>query len=503
MAFSWNELRRRNVVKVAIAYAVVSWLILQLTDVLISLLSLEPWFGRAIVVLVAIGFVPVIVFSWIYEVTPDGIRPQSELDETGEEPRGTGKKLDRAIIAVLSVAVVIFAIDEVLWDSGSNNATPVEEAQKSIAVLPFVNMSSDPEQEYFSDGLTEELLSLLARVPELRVTSRSSVFFYKDKEFQIADVGRDLGVTNILEGSVRRSGNDIRIAAKLIDVSSDTQIWSENWDRTLEDIFDVQDEIAKTVVDELRIRLLGETPKAYVTSPEAYSLYLQGLSFESQFTAEGDRQAEVIYLRVLEIDNSYVPAWIRLAANYIGGSASGAWHPHEVIPKAKEAAHQVLDIDPESAAAHAILARIARNFDYNRAEAQKEIQIAIELAPNELYVLQSASGIARFDGQFDEAVELSTEIAKLDPLSWGPKLGLGYSYIGTGRFNQARTAFSEILDLAPVASQVHYRIGTTYLATGDLEQALAYMNRERRDGFRMAGRTMILHAMGDHAAAIK
>jgi len=501
MAFSWKEIKRRSVAKVAIAYVVTGWLVLQLTDVLISLLSLQPWIGRAVVALIAVGFIPAIIFSWVYEVTPDGLKSQREVDQVKSITTSTGKKLDRAIIAVLSIAVVIFAIDEFVWDTTRSDENTSQDAEQTIAVLPFVNMSSDPEQEYFSDGLTEELLNLLARVPALRVTSRTSVFFYKDKDFQIADVGRELGVSNILEGSVRQSGENIRITAQLIDVASDTHIWSETWDRTFENIFEIQDEIANSVVDELKIQLLGDVPQAYSTSPDAYSLYLQGVALASQFTADGNIQAERVLLRALELDREFVPTWHRLALNYISGSSGGAWHPDEAFPKARNAAQEMLKIDNENAAAHAILARIARYYEYDSAIAAQELRTAMELAPNEIYVLRTAAGFARFDGEFDRSIELGTEISKLDPLSYGPKLSLGYSYLGKRRFEEARNSFKEILDLAPVASQVHFRVGSTYLASGELGLALESMDRERRDGFRLAGRTMVFHAMEDYEAA--
>ncbi len=328
MASVWGELKRRNVVRVAVAYAIVSWLILQLTDVLIPLLDLPEWVGRFVFLLLVIGFLLALILSWAYELTPQGVKLEKNADRSESISHITGRKIDFVIIGVLVVAVGFLLVDKLYLGEGDTAPDEVIAIErKSIAVLPFINMSSDPEQEYFSDGLAEELLNLLARIPELRVTSRSSAFSYKGKDFKIADVGRELNVGHVLEGSVRRSGDTIRITAQLIEVSTDTHLWSDTWDRDFQDVFVIQDEIADAVVDALKVRLLGEAPRTDTTSPEAYALYLQSKALADQFTATGFLQAEAVVLRVLEIDSTYVPAWLQLAYIYAQGSSSGAWNP--------------------------------------------------------------------------------------------------------------------------------------------------------------------------------
>ncbi len=228
MASVWGELKRRNVVRVAVAYAIVSWLILQLTDVLIPLLDLPEWVGRFVFLLLVIGFLLALILSWAYELTPQGVKLGKDVDSSESITHITGRKIDFVIIGVLVVAVGFLLVDKLYLGEGDTVPDKVIVTErKAIAVLPFINMSSDPEQEYFSDGLAEELLNLLARIPELRVTSRSSSFSYKGKDFKIADVGRELNVGHVLEGSVRRSGDQIRITAQLIDVSEDAHIWSD------------------------------------------------------------------------------------------------------------------------------------------------------------------------------------------------------------------------------------------------------------------------------------
>jgi TolB-like protein/Flp pilus assembly protein TadD len=501
MASVWGELKRRNVVRVAVAYAIVSWLILQLTDVLIPLLDLPEWVGRFVFLLVVIGFLLALILSWAYELTPQGVKLEKNVDRSESISHITGRKIDFIIIGVLIVALLMFALDKFVWTESSAPVTTADTDRRTIAVLPFINMSSDPEQEYFSDGLAEELLNLLARIPELRVTSRSSSFSYKGKDFKIADVGRELNVGHVLEGSVRRSGDQIRITAQLIDVAEDAHIWSETWERTFDDIFVVQDEIAQAVIAALKIRLLGEAPRTDTTSPEAYALYLQSIALTAQFTAAGYLQAEAVVLRVLEIDSTYVPAWLQLAWIYADGSSSGAWNPHEGSAKSRAAVMEALRLDPGNAQAHATLSRIAIFYDYDWETARKEQEIALTLAPHDPEVLKLAAWMALWEGDFAESIRLNKEREILDPVSWGPKLALGHNYFRLGRLDEAKSAYAEALELLPIGGQVNFRLGSVMLVSGDLEDALAQMNQETRDGFRLAGRALVLHAMGDTSSA--
>ena len=233
----FSELKRRNVFRVGIAYLIVAWLTLQVTDIVVPILELPDVFDRGVLLLLAIGFPFALIFAWAFEMTPEGVKKEKDVDRAVSITQHTGRKLDFIIIGVLTVAVAIFALDKFVWTESV--------APKTIAVLPFVNMSDDSEQEYFSDGLSEELLNLLAQIPELRVTSRTSAFSFKGKDATIAEVGRTLDVEHVLEGSVRRSGDTIRITAQLINVSTDTHVWSDSWDRDFQDVFVIQDEIAE------------------------------------------------------------------------------------------------------------------------------------------------------------------------------------------------------------------------------------------------------------------
>ena len=502
MASVWGELKRRNVVRVAIAYAVVAWLLLQVADVVLDNIEAPTWVFQTILLLLIIGFPVALLFAWAYELTPEGLKKEKDVDRSESITHITSRKIDFVIIGVLVVAVGFLLVDKLYLGEGDTAPDEVIATERnSIAVLPFINLSSDPEQEYFSDGLAEELLNLLARIPELRVTSRSSSFSYKGKDFKIADVGRELNVGHVLEGSVRRSGDQIRTTAQLIDVAEDAHIWSETWNHTLEDIFVVQDEIAQAVVAALKIRLLGEAPRTDTTSPEAYALFLQSKALAAQFTAAGYLQAEAVVLRVLEIDSTYVPAWLWLARIYVRGSGNGAWHPHEAYAKSRAAVMEALRLDADNAQAHAALSRIARNYDYDLETARKEQELALTLAPHDPRVLQGAAWLARIDGDYAEAIRLFKEVEILDPVSWRIKLDLGTSYFLSGRLAEAKSAYAEVLELLPIGNVVNFRLGAVMLVSGDLDDALLQMNKETQNGRRLAGRAMVLHAMGDTSSA--
>ncbi|NNE04399.1 MAG: adenylyl cyclase, partial [Xanthomonadales bacterium] len=324
-----KELKRRNVFKVGIAYAVVAWLILQVADVMIDNIGAPDWLFRAIVLVLALGFPLVLVFAWAFELTPEGIKREKDVDRSQSIAPQTGQKLNYAIMAVMALALGYF-----IWDKFSASAPePVASASdeqvidKSIAVLPFVNMSADENNEYFSDGLSEELLNLLAKVDGLKVAARTSSFKFKNSDDDIADIGQKLNVATILEGSVRKHGNQARITAQLIKVDDGFHLWSETYDRNLDNIFQVQDEIARAIVDALKLPLLGQDEQAVAASSassfEAYDLYLLGRHHYRQVNEQGFKKAVEYFTRATDVDPDYAPAWSGLADAYLGLSDYG------------------------------------------------------------------------------------------------------------------------------------------------------------------------------------
>jgi TolB-like protein len=291
----YHELKRRNVFRVGAAYIVAAWLLIQVAETIFPLFGFGDAPARITVILLAIGFPLFLLFSWVFELTPEGLKKEKDIDRTVSVTRKTGKQLDRVIILLLALGLGYFAFDKFVLDPARDAVLVEETAQqtrsdvlvesygdKSIAVLPFVNMSDDARNEYFSDGISEELLNLLAQIPELRVISRSSSFSFKGKDIAIPEVAKQLNVAHVLEGSVRKAGNRVRITAQLIDGRSDTHLWSDTYDRELDDIFAVQDEIAAAISVALKIKLklvAGEMmqPEAIKTAnTDAYVAYLQG-----------------------------------------------------------------------------------------------------------------------------------------------------------------------------------------------------------------------------------
>jgi TolB-like protein len=517
LASVWGELKRRNVVRVAIAYAVGSWLILQLTDVLAPLLELPDWVARFVLFLLIIGFLVTLILAWVFELTPEGLKLEKDVDRSQSITRTTGRKLDFTIIGISSIALAMFALDRFLWsptEVATADATmPATEAltealsdepaevaaapDNTIAVLPFVNMSSDAEQEYFSDGLSEELLNLLVRIPELRVTSRTSAFFYKGKDIQIADVGRELDVAYIMEGSVRRAGDTIRVTAQLIDVGTDTHIWSDTWDREFSDVFAIQDEIAAAVVDAMKVSILNETPQVAETDPEAYAFYLQARSFYSERSADGAHRAAEALEKVFEIDNKYAPAWAMFGEVYRNGSYVGAWEPHEAYPAARAAALEALKHDENSAEAHYLLSRIASDYDYDVETAWTEIQIASELAPgnNRIRARRALFSVIS-DEEFDRVAELQRAL-HADPLNSTVRMGLGFTYMYNDRVDEAIETFREARALDPNIAGVHFRLAQMLTLNGEYDVALELLEDEVREGFRVAGRAFVFQAQGN------
>jgi TolB-like protein/Flp pilus assembly protein TadD len=406
----FDELKRRNVFRVGIAYAVGAWLLLQLTDVLSELLELPSQVGPVVVAIVLIGFPVVLFAAWAYELTPDGIRRDAEVRREDSIARETGRKLNLATIAMLlgvgalvvydrlvpetaetaetAAGVAAAAVPDAQPTSAETLATgippeasvPARDETPSVAVLPFANMSPDPDNEYFSDGISEELLNLLVRVEGLRVPSRTSSFAFKNQNTDIREIARQLEVAHILEGSVRKAGNRVRITAQLIDVSTDSHLWSETYDRELEDIFAIQDEIASEIVGALQ-GVLG-TAVAHerpTDSLEAYNLYLQGL-FLFQQRGRSLTEAERLLRRAVALDPEFVEAWATLGLTLIMQPNYEDRPVEEAVPLALEAADRVDALRPDMAEALMVRGN-AEGKSGRYASAMREYQHAVDLHP--------------------------------------------------------------------------------------------------------------------------
>lgn len=490
------ELKRRNVIRTAILYLGAVWALAQGISQLGPALGAPEWATRWFLVAAGIGLPFWIAFAWFYEFTPEGLKRESEIDPTDSiKQHAGGRKLDFAIIGVLAVAVVLLLTDRFVLRHGVNETAALPITEKSIAVLPFVNMSEEKANEYFSDGISEELLNLLTKVPQLKVAARTSSFSFKGKGLEMPEIARQLGVVNVIEGSVRKSGDQVRITAQLIHAADGFHLWSQTWDRKLDDIFKIQDEIAAEVVKELKVTILGEAPKARTTDPKAYALYLQAVQLSRQNTAQAYENSDALYRQALEIGPRYAPAWSGLAVNFINKVTSGLAPSQEGFARAREAAEKALEIDPDYANAHSNLGKIAM-FLNDLTAAARHHERALALDPTDLRVLNAAALFLSNLGRTDEALALDEFIVRRDPVNVGSLHNLGAAQSRAGRLDEAIASFRTALSLSPGLGLGHYYLGRTMLQKGDASGALVEIEQETIESIRMIGLPMAYHALG-------
>jgi len=342
MASVWGELRRRNVFKVAVAYAIVAWLLIQVADIVLPTFNAPDWIVPVFTVFLILGFPLILLFAWAFEVTPEGVERTREVPLERSITQITGRKIEFAIIGLLAAAVAFMFIDNyVLRDArepaqvaADAEQAPAAITEQSIAVLPFVNMSGDPDQEYFSDGITEEILNTLVAIDDLRVAGRTSSFSFKGKDVDLPTIGEQLNVTNILEGSVRRSGNQLRITAQLVSAADGFHLWSHTYDRELADIFDIQEEIAGEIAKVLRLELglnvAASVNKRQTDNLDAYTWYLRGIALRRKGSLDGSLAAIDALLKSIELDPDYLPA--PLGHLLVRGSAQRCFPERVGIP---------------------------------------------------------------------------------------------------------------------------------------------------------------------------
>ena len=466
MTAVWGELKRRNVVRVAVAYAVVSWLILQLTDVLMPLLALPEWVDRLVFLLLVIGFPVALIFAWAFELTPEGLKKEKDVDRTESITQNTGRKLDFAIIAVLAVALVFF-VGTHQWGGETGNA---EIADKSIAVLPFVNMSSDPEQEYFSDGISEELLNVLSKIPGLRVSARTSSFQFKGENLDIVDIGQQLNAGLVLEGSVRKAGPKVRITAQLVDARSGFHLWSETYDRELENIFAVQDEISAAIVMALKEHLGLEVEAAprviTAANTEAYEAYLRGRYLAAQNTLFGREEAIREFEKAIGLDPDYALAHAELvlAAIFLPISLS------EAIAKTAAHVERAMALDPTLAEAHAA-AGVLSWRQSKMEDALTHFRRALQINPNYAIAYVYMGNLLNYElGRYDEAFKMRATAMRLDPLSIPTIVFYLQALIERNRLEEADRELEKIASIYPHIYA--YRRGSRMSRGGNMANAV-------------------------------
>jgi adenylate cyclase len=454
-----KELRERNVIKVALVYLAAGWVLMQIVDVMFPALGLPPWALTLVASLLIIGFPVALVLAWALDLTPDGIRR----------------------------APASGAIADIAEDSEQDRASPVagknDSAPKSIAVLPFADMSPEHDQAYFSDGLTEELLNVLTRVPDLRVSSRTSCFAFKDKNADIRTVAERLQVSHVVEGSVRKSGERIRITAQLIEADTDSHLWSETWDRDVGDIFAIQDDIARSIVDVLALKLRpGDAPDATTQDPRAYDLYLKGLSFYHRFGPKCQVYAIDLFKRATKLDPGFAKAWAGLAGSHAilavyhsGGEAA--------LTATDEASRKAIELAPELAEAHtarAIYYSATQRFD----DAAREFEHAIRLNPQHYEAWYHYARTAMHQNRPRRALELYERAAEVNPDDFQAPLLSAPVYRSLGMEDKALEASRRGVMLAerhvedyPDNARAHFLASLALVNLGRMEQAIEWVER--------------------------
>jgi len=465
-----SELRRRNVLRMAVLYVVAAWLIMQVAEVIIGLAELPGWSGQIVLALLAVGFPIALIFSWFYELTAEGISLEKDVAAADSVTRVTGRRINFIVISLLCAAVILFAYDK--WWIGP----PPE---KSVAVLAFENMSGDPEQEYFSDGISEELLNVLARLPGLRVAARTSSFQFKGQNEDIAEIAAALNVAHILEGSVRKSGNKLRITAQLIKADDGFQLWSETYDRELDDVFAVHDEIAGAISDALKVKLAlvaGEVAPPTVikaANTAAYDAYLQGLELIHRRGQENMEAAARHFERALRLDENFAPAHAQLAIamNFYGWSEEARRTGIAHLDRAQE-------LEPDLAEAHAGRAYLAnRANDYE--SAIEHARKALASNPNYVDAMNWLSIALGSLGRNEEADAIHEQILLTDPLSVVGRLNYADWLRYQGRIEDAHELADQLLAQSPWAG---YRIhAETSMSEGKIAESLSWALRARVD----------------------
>jgi TolB-like protein/Tfp pilus assembly protein PilF len=455
-----NELKRRNVIKATIAYLVVAWVLLQVFTVLLPILSAPDWILKGLTLLLAIGLPIWIIVSWIYDITPQGIEKTSDVSKNDLRRHATNKRLNAFIIASLSVAVVVMGLKlSGVFSSNSNN-------NYAIAVLAFDDMSPEKDQEYFSDGVSEDIINMLAQVPNLKVMGRTSSFAFKGKNIDLKVIGEQLNVSHILEGSVRKSGNKLRITAQLVNLEDGSQLFSEEFDRELEDVFDIQDEISEEILKSIKIKLLGTKKevilKNYTENIEAYQLFLNGRYFYNQYTEESFLKAIDYFKKAIEIDPDYAIAYASLANCYFDGAYTRWFSFKESIDKSIEFAEKSIQIDDNCSECNIASGRLKLWYNWNFKDAIIDLEKGVAINPNSVEGNKQLGVWHMVMENYEEANEYLLKTDDLDAFSLLNLVYIAYYHLWDGDYEVMQEYGNRILELAP-----NYPYGYSMAGTGN------------------------------------
>jgi TolB-like protein/lipoprotein NlpI len=497
----FGELRRRNVYKVAVAYAVVAWLLVQAASILLPTFEAPAWVMKAFVVLLALGFVLAVCISWAFEMTPEGMKRTADVsaEEIQSLPYWSKRKFATFIVGIAVIAAVLLGF-RLLREPGSTIASNPE--KKSIAVLPLLNESGNPQDEYFSDGLSEELIAALAQIKDLKVIGRSSSFRFKERKEETKTIGEKLGVTTLLEGTVRKQGERVRIVAELVNAADGIELWTRTFDRELKDIFAVQQEIAAAVASSLKATLLGadQLPSANPKTAEAHNAYLQGHYYFQRRNLEDYRKAVGHYEEAIRLDPDYALAYAERSEAWtligdLTGEGKTAW------PKARADAEKAVAIAPTLAEAHAALGWVRFFTEWRFAEGLSALKRAKELAPANPTANDLLARMIVYLGRLDEAENQGRQAVASDPLASAPQNNLARILWYEGKLDEADAVARKAAELQPNSASSRRWQVLVAIKRGDSETALREAQLEPDESYRRFELAVAQYARGDRAAA--
>ena len=473
----FSELKRRNVYKVAIAYAVVGWLLVQVATQVFPFFEIPNWAIRLVVLLIVIGFPIALLIAWAFELTPEGLK-RTEVADAAPIQRSPHRTWIYVVIIAGAIAIGLFSIQRF---GGRNNVAKQTALpalpEKSIAVLPFDNLSEEKGNAYFAEGIQDEILTRLAKVADLKVISRTSTQHFKSSPDNLPQIAKQLGVMNILEGSVQKSNDQVRVNVQLINAMTDAHLWADIYDRKLTDIFAVESDIAKTIADTLQAKLTGSEKvsiaKTPTANPEAYELYLKGRFFWNKRTGTDLRKAIEYFNQAITTDPKYALAYVGLADSYLLLSNYGAAAPKDSIPQAKDAVKRALELDANSGEAHASAGILSDN-DFQFEHGITEFERAIQLSPN--YATAHhwfGDGPLMALGRFDRGLAEGRRAVELDPLSLINNADLGWIYINARRYDEAIAQLRKTIEIDPRFYLARYYLGEALQLNGQLTEAIA------------------------------
>ncbi len=479
------ELKRRNVYKVAVAYAVIGWLVMQVAATIVPALHLPDVITSAVVVITLLGFPVALVIAWAFEMTPEGMKRTEDVSPNEVIPQWSRRKFAAFVAGVAVLAAALLAYQFVRPRTAvapAGRAIPKSIPEKSIAVLPFDNLSRDPDNAFFAEGVQDEILTRLAKVADLKVISRTSTQHFKSSPENLPEIAQQLGVRNILEGSVQKAGDQVRVNVQLINAASDTHLWADIYDRKLTDLFAVESDIAKTIADTLQAKLTGEEKIQLAKKPtenqEAYELYLKGRFFWNKRTADDLRRSIDYFNQAIEKDPNYAQAYAALAQSWLLLPGYSGGTPIDCFPQAETAAKKALSLDDNSADAHAALGMVKQLFNFDSPGAIAEFERAIELDSNDATAHHwFANHSLSATGQTEREVTEMKRALELDPLSLIINSNLGQAYIYAGRFNDAIAQLRKTIEMDGGFYFAHYLLGQALVLNGELPEAMTEFRR--------------------------